>query len=123
MSKTTVIGLNPGLNYTAVVFAYNQYFESGSNPVTFTTQTSGELDHVNYTLLMLALQYHINCDHINIIIYQLWSHQYHNVSLRSHQYHISLRSHQYHIYQLWSHQYHIYHWDHINIIIAYTLDS
>ena len=67
VSKTTVIGLNPGLNYTAVVFAYNQYFESGSNPVTFTTQTSGELDHINYTLLILALQYHINCDHINII--------------------------------------------------------
>ena len=55
VSKTTVIGLNPGLNYTAIVFAYNQYFESGSNPVTFVTQTSGELNHINYILLILAL--------------------------------------------------------------------
>ena len=87
VSKTTVIGLKPGLNYTAVVFAYNQYFESGSNPVTFTTQTSGELNHINYTLLTLAFQYHINRDHINIIyITEITSISY--ISLRSHQYHI-----------------------------------
>lgn len=43
VSETAIAGLVPGTNYTVRVYSINQYFQNGSNEVSFKTNTSGEL--------------------------------------------------------------------------------